>query len=271
MTRTDYGVLEPYFAGRKLYGDDFSPDQIAVWYADEQEGYANLVARGRSDYEYAYHSLNRLHGFRHMPARRFRRALGIGSAYGEEFAPIADRVDEVTILEPSDTFTGNDVHGIPARWLRPRVDGTLPFQDGHFDLITCLGVLHHVPNVTHVVREMHRCMSPDGWALVREPVISMGDWRRPRPGLTKRERGIPSDIFRGILASAGFRIVHASPCVFPLVPKIWHAFGREAFNSDFATRLDSVLSRLLRPNRKYHADTFVKKFRPVAVYLVLTR
>ncbi len=271
MTARDYGPLEPYFSGERLYGDDFSPEQIREWYEDEKEGYAGLVGEARSTYAYAYHAMNEVHGFRFLPERRFPRALGIGSAYGDELAPIADRLDEIVILEPSGSFAKNDIAGVRARWVEPQADGTLPFGDGSFDLITCLGVLHHIPNVTHVVREIHRCLSPDGWVLMREPVVSMGDWRRPRPGLTRRERGIPIYIFRSILAEAGFRIVREAPCVFPLVPKLWHVFGREAFNSKFGTRLDGALSKILRPNLRYHADTFVRKFRPVAVYCVLTR
>lgn len=271
MTTVDFGSLEPCFSGERLYGDDFSPEQVRDWHEDEREAYADLGAKDLGSYTYVYHALNAVHGFRYLPRRRFSRALGIGSAYGDEFAPIADRVDDVTIIEPSESFVKDDAHGIPARWVKPEVDGTFPFEDNSFDLVTCLGVLHHIPNVTHVVNEIYRCMRPDGWALVREPVVSMGDWRYPRPGLTKRERGIPLALFRNMLAEAGFSVVHESPCVFPLVPKLWHLFGREAFNSEFGTRLDSILSRILRPNLQYHANTFVKKFRPVAVYCVLTR
>ena len=175
LERSDFGSLEPYFAGRRLYGDDFTVEQIREWYEDEKEGYANLGAKDAGAYEYAYHALNERHGFRHLPERPLSRVLGIGSAYGDEFVPIADRIGEVTILEPSDSFVRHEVHGKPARWVKPEVDGTLPFADGSFDLVTCLGVLHHIPNVTHVVHEMHLSPRTDGWALVREPVVSMGD------------------------------------------------------------------------------------------------
>jgi len=271
MTGAEFGPLEPYFSGQRLYGDDFSEEEIREWYEDEKEGYASLGAKDRTTYRYAYHSLNAVHGFRYLPERRFARALGLGSAYGDEFAPIADRIDEVTILEPSDSFVKDDVQGISARWVKPAADGTLPFADHSFDLLTCLGVLHHIPNVTYVVNEIHRCVRPNGWALMREPVVSMGDWRYPRPGLTKRERGIPLGIFRDTLVEAGFRIAHEAPCIFPLVPKLWHVFGREAFNSGLGTRLDAVLSRMLRRNLRYHSESFVRKFRPVSVYWVLTR
>lgn len=41
-------------------------------------------------------------------------------------------------------------------------------------------------------------------ALIREPTISTGNWRRPRPGLTRRERGISKPILRAVVERAGF-------------------------------------------------------------------
>lgn len=263
--------LSVYFAGEKLYGDDFSLPQIRAWYEDEEEGYANLGAKDADTYTYVYHALNALYGFQHLPQGSFAHALGFGSAYGDEFIPIADRIERVTILDPSEAFARDAVHGIPARYVKPAVDGTLPFPDQTFDLITCLGVLHHIPNVTHVAQELYRCLRPGGFALVREPVISMGDWRQPRPGLTRRERGIPLALFRALLDEAGFRVVKESLCLFPVLPKLWQTTGRAAYNSRLATRIDAVLSRVLAWNLQYHATSLLKKFRPTNVYYVLTR
>jgi len=30
--------LTPYFSGERLYGDDFSAEEIAQWFEDEREG-----------------------------------------------------------------------------------------------------------------------------------------------------------------------------------------------------------------------------------------
>jgi len=263
--------LDLYFAGDKLYGDDFSLSQIREWYDDEKEAYANLGAKDAVHYTYVYHALNALHGFKYLPVNSFSHALGLGSAYGDEFAPLADRVKRVTILEPSDAFNSEVVHDIPARYIKPAVDGTLPFPDQTFDLITCLGVLHHIPNITYVVHELYRCLRPGGFALVREPMISMGDWRYPRYGLTKRERGIPLALFRALLEEAGFRVVNESLCVFPLMPKLWQITGKAAYNSRLATLIDKYLSRMFAWNLQYHATSFPKKLRPTSVYYVLTR
>jgi hypothetical protein len=72
------------FAGRKLYGDDFSSDEIMEWYADEEEGYANLGSKNRVSYFYEYHGLNRLHGFKQLPPGTYNHALSIGGVYGGE-------------------------------------------------------------------------------------------------------------------------------------------------------------------------------------------
>lgn len=63
----------------------------------------------------------------------------------------------------------------------------LDFESEQFDLITCLGALHRIPNVSMVVNELYRCLGKGGYLLLREPVVSMGDWSVPREGLTKRE------------------------------------------------------------------------------------
>ena len=89
------------------------------------------------------------------------------------------------ISAPSDAFTRQRVFGVPCHYVKPVESGNLPFDDACFDLLTCFGVLHHIPNVSHVVGELARCLKPGGYALMREPVISMGDWRQPRAGLTR--------------------------------------------------------------------------------------
>ncbi len=260
---------EKYFSGEMLYGDDFDLEAIKKWVKDEEEGYAELGAKNRESYKYVYHSLNSLHGFDHLENRKFNNVLGLGSAYGDEFLPIISRINKLTIIDPSDSLKVKSVHGVPCNYVKPQVDGTLPFAAGTFDLISCLGVLHHIPNVTTVVNELYRCMSFDGVALIREPIISMGDWTKGRPGLTKRERGIPLEILRKIIIDAGFEIKHQTLCNFPLVPKLCNYVGFSAYNSNMATRFDALLARLFAWNLRYHPKKIIHKFRPCSVYVVL--
>lgn len=257
--------------GEELYGDTFTPEQIKSWYADEKEAYANLYGGTRESYAYEYHVFNRVHGFSGLPPGRFGRVLGMGAAYGDELLPIIDRIDRVTILEPSDKFESASVGGKPIEWQKPAVDGTIPFEDGSFDLITCFGVLHHIPNASFVLGEMGRVTRAGGYALVREPITSMGDWRRPRAGLTVHERGLPIELFEGMVDRAGFDVVRRRYCMLGPLQKVLTRVMHRPFNSGLATRLDWFGCAMMVWNRSYHATTPVQKLRPGSVYLVLCK
>ena len=264
-------IPRKYLAGAALYGDDFDQREIAAWYRDEKEGYADLRPRKPGGYRYTYHALNARHGFRYLPDRTFHRVLGLGSAYGGEFQPIAHRIEHLTIVDPSDSCIQSVVHGVSVDYVKPEASGDLRFSDDSFELITCLGVLHHIPNVSHIVRELFRCLQPGGFALLREPVVSMGDWTRPRRGLTRRERGIPLHLFRRICKTAGFEVVNENLCVFPLIPRLWKWMGHPAYNDPIATALDSALCTAFRWNLHYHRTHPLQKFSPTTVYSVLTK
>ncbi len=258
--------------GEKLWGDDLDAAGIEAWYRDEEEGFAELVARpGQGHPTYIYHALNERHGFRHLPEGPLPRVLGLGSAWGDEFAPLADRIGSLTIVDPSEAWGHEAVHGIPTRRLKPAPSGALPFESASFDLITCLGALHHIPNVSAVVRELARCLRPGGHLLVREPIVSMGDWRTARPGLTRRERGIPRAIFRRIWAEAGLVPVHEALCAFPLTPRLRRLFGRHPYLDRRAVALDAWLSRVFAWNLRYHRRSWAEKLCPTSLYAVLVR
>ena len=265
-----------FLSGAELYGDDFEGAELESWFEDEREGYASLGAGAADDdqvvgHEYGYHELNRRHGFRYLPrTQRFRHALGVGSARGLEFEPLVHRLDAVTILEPSDTLHGGPLsNGVQPHYVKPSPDGSMPFGDDTFDLILCFGTLHHIPNVSRVVTEMARVTEPGGYVLVREPIISMGDWRTVRkPGVTKRERGIPLAVMKRIVRDAGLEVDHESLCVFPLLPRVGKLLGRAAYRSRSLTLIDDFSSRVTRPLYRYHATTPAQKIRPTSVFLV---
>ena len=98
MTAAKDTDMAIYLRGEKLIGDDYSPKQTLRWFAEEEEGYANLGAQDWSSYRYVYHALNWLHGFSALPEGTFPHVLGVGSAYGDEFRPILDRISKITIL-----------------------------------------------------------------------------------------------------------------------------------------------------------------------------
>jgi SAM-dependent methyltransferase len=258
-------------AGDMLYGDDFGPEDVYRWFADEREAYANLGAKDRDKYRYGYHALNTTHCYRHLARRTFDHALGFGSAYGAEFLPVIDRIARITILEPSDSFSGDELCGVPLAYRKPRIDGALDFPDESFDLITCFGVLHHVPNVTRVAGELSRCLRADGYLLIREPTVSMGDWRKPRAGLTKHERGIPLAVLPRILADTGLEMIRHTRCMFALTSRLAPLARQGVYNTTWTMWVDRVCCALFAFNRCYHATTPAAKLRPSAVALVLRK
>lgn len=263
---------EDYLAGRKLYGDDFPPEAIKAWHKDEQEGYANLGARKRDNYQYAYHALNRYHGFSKLDNLPVKHVLGFGSAYGHELLPILDRIDRITIVDPSDAFAQAELRGVPLSYVKADVLGNIAGEDESFDLTTCFGVLHHIPNVSHVMNELRRCCSAGGHVLLREPIVSMGNWSRPRSGLTRRERGIPLGILDEMIRGQGFMVLSRAYCIF----RPWssfHArfFGGGVYSNGWSVIIDHLLASLFRWNYRCHAESVWKKIRPTSVFYVLQR
>jgi SAM-dependent methyltransferase len=264
--------MREYFAGNRLYGDDFTEEELRAWYDGESEGYAQEVLASRSAYRYHYHELNRFHLFRRVTIPQGAHALGLGSAYGHEFLPVADRLSKITIIDPSDEFAAHGaLEGIPLEYRKPAVDGRMDFPDNHFQFATSMGAMHHIANVSTVMGELYRCLVPGGFMLFREPIVTQGDWRQPRRGLTKNERGIPRRLMQQIATGAGFKIDYAGLFDFAPFTRAMASVGRPAFTSAIATRVDRILSLLFAFNTRYHRTRLIERFGPASLAMVLRK
>ena len=157
--------------------------------------------------------------------------MGFGSAYGDELKPISKYAKKIIILEPSDSFLNTNLTEENVEYVKPSIDGLMSFEDNSFDIITCFSVLHHIPNVSTVLKEMFRCLKPRGYLLIREPTVSMGDWRKVRTGLTKRERGIPLKVFDQMIKASGFVIISCNRCDFSLTSRLRLFINGPVYNS----------------------------------------
>jgi len=266
--------MNKYLSGTELYGDDFSVNEIKKWYDEETEAYANLGSNDESNYKYYYHELNKIHGFNKLPDQKFKDVLGFGSAYGHEFEPILKRIEKLTIIEPSDQLTSNKIGGIVPEYVKPTIKGLLPFEDDRFDLITCFGTLHHIPNVSDVLKEMLRVLKPDGFLLVREPIISMGDWKTPRKGLTKNERGIPVPIFDKLFSPSNLNVISKSYCftATSFLQRMINRFSNTIIYKHKAyIYIDKWISSLFKWNVRYHATSMMQRIAPFSIFYIVKK
>jgi SAM-dependent methyltransferase len=260
-----------YFLGERVYGDDFSPAQIREWYRQEEAGYYDLT-RAHGTYTYGYHALNRLHGFACLKDRTFDCCLALGCARGDDVAPLAPRVRKFTAIEPAEQWWADNIAGTPASFIKPAVSGDIALPDDTADLATCLGVLHHIPNAGHVLSEIARVMKPGGIFLMREPILTMGDWRKPRRGLTRNERGFPLAWLDDKIAHAGFHIMRRRLCMFPATKRLGRALRlTSVYNNRALTVLDWLASGMFAWNLHYHRDTALKKIAPGSAFYVLEK
>jgi SAM-dependent methyltransferase len=270
--------LPDEIAGRRLYGDNFSVEQVEEWYADEVHGFFDLlsshyqIVNDESQYAYEYEALNVFHAIGSLRHRRFETCLALGCAAGDDIKPLAPVVGRFIAIEPDERWQRAEIGGKPAVYLKPAVMGDLALEAASVDLATAFGVLHHIPNVTHVVAEIARVVRPGGLFVVREPISSMGDWRRPRVGLTAHERGLPLKWFEGMARSNHFRLVSRRACMFNPLTELAKKIG---LATPLAIKpivvLDWWLSEALRWNAQYWRDSLWKKLAPSSAFWTFER
>ncbi len=248
-------------SGEVLYGDDFNFEKIKEWFEDEKEGYSGIIDES---YKYGEHGLNKFHGVSKLKDNSFNRVLLFGGASGYEILPIIEKVNEVFIADPSKKLRKDKLEGKKLNYITPDIESRLSFNSDNFDLVTCFGVLHHIPNVSSVIKELTRVLKPGGFLLLREPIISMGDWNAERRGLTKRERGIPVNLLTKIILKENLKIVYAKKVIFPITRRI-------SLNNRFTVILDSLLSTLFSWNFHYHPKNIFQKLQPGSIFFVLRK
>ncbi|MCK4561857.1 MAG: class I SAM-dependent methyltransferase [Flavobacteriaceae bacterium] len=267
--------INKYLTGEKLIGNDFTIEEIEKWYAEEKEAYADLGSKDEEIYSYEYDVMNKFHGYNKLKEITiFNNVLGIGSAWGHEFIPIINKIRKLTIIEPSDQLVSLKLKHLKPTYIKPSLRGDIPFDSNSFDLITCFGTLHHIPNVAYVLGELIRGLKKDGYLLLREPIISMGDWRHKRIGLTKNERGIPVSFFRTEFSKYSVEIVSEKYC-FTTPSLFQRIFGKILKKSIFSYKtyvlFDNFISNLLKNNIHYYSTRNIDKIAPSSIFYVIKK
>ena len=255
--------------GRTLYGEGLDDAGIAAWFASEEQGYFELTGGARENPTGAVH---RHHALRHLPPRRYATALALGAADGGEYGIFAGQVDRFIAIEPGRGFWRDRIAGAPAEYRMPTPRGTIDLPDGVCDLACSFGVLHHIPNVSEVLAELARVLAPGAPLILREPIVSLGDFRRPRPGLTTHERGIPRALMGRMLAEAGFTVRAHSLAGFPGLQQIARRLGlRQVWDNRAFVLADAAASWLMAWNARYWRPRLWDKAAPTMGYWVAIR
>ncbi len=87
-------------------------------------------------------------------------------------------------------------------------------------------------------------------------------------GVTRRERGIPINIFRQMISSTGFKIINEKRCMFPLTSRLRYLI-KGTYNFKITLYVDESFCWLFARNNKYHPSNLFDKLRPTSVFYVL--
>jgi SAM-dependent methyltransferase len=270
LQRQTAEALAEYYSGRKLFGDDFNLEEIREWYRLEENACFDIYNQGRKRMPNNDH-LHWQCGYRWALAGRnnLGKVLGLGSGNGEEFRPVRQWIEHLYIIESAEGYFRNDA---TTTYTKAQVDGSVDFPAGFFDTTVNIAVLHHIPNVSHVLGELFRVLKPGGICLVKEPITTLGAWHRPRKsGLAPCERGFPRILLDEMWQRAGFEIVHKTFFEFPPLRYLRDRGGIDTYNSKFWTGLDRVCCQLTDWNYRYHRVNWLQKFAPSYVFLVLRK
>ena len=110
--------------------------------------------------------------------------------------------------------------------------------------------------------------------MISEPIVSMGDWRKPetRKGLTLRERGIPIKIFDNILKNQGFLILRRNFfCFSPIHLLFSRILKKQPYNNKLIVFVDYILSKMFSFNNKYYRKNIFNKLSPSCIFYVLKK
>lgn len=94
--------------------------------------------------------------------------LDLGCGNGRWSRYLSPKVGRIEAIDPSDAiFSAAATHSdLPnVRWSQAGVEA-IPFADDAFDLVVCLGVLHHVPDTAEALHKMVRKVKPGGHVLI---------------------------------------------------------------------------------------------------------
>lgn len=149
-----------------------------------------------------------------------RRVLDVACGTGEWLACFRDRGADVTGIDLSskairiclERFPGGDLHCGPAE--------SLPFGDGRFDLVTCMGSLEHFLDKCKALQEMRRVAKSDARFLILVPNAGFLTRRlklyHGTQQVKAREDVLTLDAWRELFTASGLQVMRTWRDLHPL-------------------------------------------------------
>jgi SAM-dependent methyltransferase len=259
-------MFDKWMSGESIYGDEFTLQEIEQWYCDEEHASHGVYIDVDTT---QYRTLNWELGFKYLKGKIFNKCLGLGVADGNDIEPLAYQVNEFYCIEPEEKWWKTTIGLKTAHYFRPKTDGNLDiFPDQSFDLAIAIGCLHHIPNVSFVIKEMGRKLRSGGMFLIREPETAMGDWRSPREMMTPRERGLPIKPLLIAVKKSGLTIKAVKYFGCPVVIRLSQMFGINPYTNKLLVYFDWLLSTSMKWNLHYLPKNILEKIAPSQVFIL---
>jgi ubiquinone/menaquinone biosynthesis C-methylase UbiE len=123
--------------------------------------------------QFRYNELNKLGLLNNLEKNDYTTYLDFGGGIGDVSSSIAKNLKlkkENSFVTDIQNWLGKEhtdeyVKYITYRYLKTNY---LPFEEGTFNLITCLQVLHHIPDKKYTISELRRVINSNGILIVRE-------------------------------------------------------------------------------------------------------
>ena len=123
--------------------------------------------------QFRFDEINKLGLFNDLVINDYTKYLDFGGGIGDVSSSIAKNLKlkkENSFVTDIQNWLGKEhtdeyVKYITYRYLKTNL---LPFENETFDLITCLQVLHHIPDKKYTISQLRKVIKPNGILIVRE-------------------------------------------------------------------------------------------------------
>jgi len=257
----------------KLTGNSFDLDLIKKWY-DEEEEWHNQFSNGRNDadnYWIIYEVFNRKYAIdKFAKLTSDSKVLSFGCAEGSDTAKLYKEFNfNLYGIEASDELIKAFKNGFPnAEIEKANIKGNINYPNNFFDYIFCFGVLHHIPNVSFVLKEFQRVLKKGGIAIIREPVCWMYNGDKRPADLSPNERGIPIEFFKSEFDKLNFEILEISKSYYKPLMSLMRKVSVMSKFPNAIYYLDKMMCSLPDTN-KYYPENFIDRFAASSAFYVV--